>query len=59
MIEIAAIFQSTDRPHLAAFILPSSVARPQQPIPELQASKSAQLHTTRCTFSHRDKSSDD
>ena len=41
MVEIAILFLPTDRTHLACFILPSSVARPQRPIPELQASKSA------------------
>jgi len=41
MVEIAAIFQPTDRAHLARFILPSSVARLLRPIPELQASKNA------------------
>jgi hypothetical protein len=57
--EFGAVPHPTDRPHLAVFILPSSVARPQRPIPELQASKNAQWDTTRCTFRHRNKSSHD
>ena len=42
VLEISSIFQPTDRPHLAAFILPSSVAGPQQPFSELESFENSQ-----------------
>src|SRR6266446_2128527 len=59
MVEIAALFQPADRAHLARFILPSSVARPLRPIPELQASKSAKRIATRYACDHCYRSSYD
>jgi hypothetical protein len=42
VLEISSIFKPTDRPHLAAFILPSSVAGPQQPFSELESFENSQ-----------------
>ena len=44
----------TDRPHLAAFILPSSVAGPQQPFSEPESFENSQRLATRCNSAHRD-----
>src|SRR6185437_13520367 len=52
MLEFADISQPTDRPHLAAFILPSSFAGAEGPISEPTDSRYSRRFATKCSTGH-------
>ena len=51
-IEIACLSQPTDRPHVAAFILPSSVAAPRYPFSEVKRPQNPRRLATECNPGH-------
>src|SRR6185437_16885447 len=52
MFEFADISRPTDRPHLAAFILPSSIAGSEGPTPKPTDTRYSRRFATKCSTGH-------